>query len=500
MKFDLDSTDGGYRSLGLVAARCEFDGLLVDWLSEKSKPGAYAALRAQAARWRGVKDSSAAMPGFVDEAPEFPVPPEVVALLGLDITAEEQRAYCEAARVEDPNRMAARFEREVAEAEPENPVFDFARDFSALRAPDPLIPGLIESGSAVQVIAPPNVGKTFQALAWACDLAARGRAVVYVVGDDSTYQFVRRVLGWCAAHEVKPGEVFAHLQLFTRAAQFADAGDMGALEALVVDREAVMVVFDTMHQCSEGLQENSNDDSRVITAACKRITALGPAVVLVHHAADDGKTGRGAKSVHGYLTTVLSITDVKQEGQRYLKVTPVKQKNMERGEPALYPLDRVEIPVELRGGVIPERDAWTLVARTRTDPFDGPGGDRAAVIADVRRYCILAALNSSPKPLAVTRIAKFTREAAKPMLVARGLLTANAKQMPRGFTEQVITELLKGLAPDEDDPTTCAAGGPPLVNDATSTDRTAYYSLTSEGEDEKSELAERLGITPGNMA
>lgn len=366
-------------------------------------------------------------------------------------------------------------------------LFDFARDFSALRAPEPLIHGLIDTGAAVQVIAPPNVGKTFLVLGWSCSLALRGRTVVYVIADDSMYQFVRRVLGWCAAHGAEPRTVFANLRLFTRAAQFADDGDMDAITELASG--AAMVVFDTQHQCSEGLAENSNDDSRTITRAAVRITRTGAAVTLVHHAADDGRTGRGAKSVHGFITTSLALSEVEQDGQRYLKVRTGKQKNRERGKPVLYPVERVEIPEELRGQVIPERDAWTLVVRT--DPFDSPVIDRVSTIEEVRRYCVLRALLSSPLvPLPVTRIAKLVREAAKPMLADRGLLSA-AGNMPKGFTDQAVAELLTELSTSEP-----VSERP--VDDSDSTARTAYYSLTKPGESDLHRVAVLLGIDSEN--
>lgn len=407
--------------------------------------------------------------------------------LGLDDPHETmvrlKRKRAEWLRNRDQRKAEEKAER-VAAA-PETALFDFEQDFAQLTAPVALIPGLIATGSAVQVIAEPNVGKTFLALGWACDLAARGCAVIYVVADDSTYQFVRRVLGWCAANDVQPREIFCHLQLFTRAAQFADAADMRTLATLARERQAVLIVFDTQHQCSEGLAENSNDDSRAITAALVRLTKLGPAVALVHHTGD-GKTGRGAKSVHGYLTTVLSVTEVEQDGGRYLQVRATKQKNMERGNPVLYPLERVEIPESMRAGVIADADAWTLVARTRRDPFDGAGSDRARVVADVRLYCALDALLSSPDALPVTRVSKYMREAAKPVLAAKGLLGGG--RLPRGFTDQAVSTLLMSMASARQ------------ADNSDSTARTTYYRKTDAGEAEAVRLASVLGIRPGNAA
>ncbi|WP_433670302.1 AAA family ATPase [Nocardia sp. CA-136227] len=412
--------------------------------------------------------------------------------LGLDdpheVMARLKRQRAERFRDRDKRKAVEKAER--AATMPEMALFDFDRDFAQLTAPVALIPGLIATGSAVQVIAEPNVGKTFLALGWACDLASRGSAVVYVVADDSTYQFVRRVLGWCAAHDAQPRDIFRYLQLFTRAAQFADDTDISALAALVRERAAVLVVFDTQHQCSEGLDENSNNDSRAITAALVRLTKLGPAVALVHHTGD-GKTGRGAKSVHGYLTTVLSVTEVEQEGGRYLQVRATKQKNMERGNPVLYPLERVEIPEDMRAGVIADADAWTLVARTRMDPFDVAGGDRGGLISDIRMYCALAALRSSPNALPVTKVAKYMREAAKPMLAAKGLLPVGGR-LPKGFTDQAVSTLLMSMAKVPE-------GAVEGLAAEDSTTRITYYDATEAGEAEAVRLAEALGIRSENM-
>ncbi|MGW5438594.1 AAA family ATPase [Nocardia asteroides] len=425
------------------------------------------------------------------ELGDVPALPAEVLPESMRPTRAEVLAYCQRTRTTDADAYIAELERRAAATEsdpdgsPESAVFDFARDFAALRAPEMLIPRLIETGSAVQIIAEPNQGKTFLAVSWACSLAVAGKSVVYVVADDSTYQFVRRVLGWCAAHDVEPREVFAHLHLFTRAAHFADDADMDAVVGLVQANDAVLVVFDTQHQCSDGVQENSNDDSRMITAACKRLTAMNVAVALVHHTGD-GKTGRGAKSMHGYLTTVLVVKDVTKDRARYLEVSTAKQKNAARADPVLFPFGAVEIPAEMRGTVIPERDAWTLVAHTITDRFDSPHTDRATAIATVRRYGVLWALHSSPVPLPLSRIAKFTRERATPMLGSRNLLSAKG-QRPRGFSDGDISALLMSMKDAE------------LVDDtAESTGKSAYYELTSKGRTELADLTEALDVEAGN--
>jgi hypothetical protein len=402
-------------------------------------------------------------------------------------------ALTEAAQIERKARAAAIVrERSGGHTPLEDSYFDFARDFAALRPPVALIPGLIESGTAVQIIAEPNEGKTFLALAWACDLAAAGRDVVYVVGDDSTYQFNRRVLGWCAAHDAQPEEIFARLHLITRAAQFGSKDDMDAVAALAIRTAASMIVFDTQHQCSDGLVENSNDDSRVITAALVRLTKLdpGPAVVLVHHSGD-GQTGRGAKSIHGFVSTVLAVKTTERDGKTFLEVKATKQKNMRRGGPVLVPFGEVEISAELRAGVISEADRLTMVARTRRDPFDMPGGDRAGAISDIRRYCVLWALADSATPLAVTTIAKRVREAAKPMLGAKGLLTAKGL-LPKGFTDQAVSALLMDMA---EAPKGKTEG---CVDGTASTAKTPYYEATNSGKEELATLAALIGLASDN--
>lgn len=409
----------------------------------------------------------------------------------LMIEAEVQRQYL-AKRT--ATEGAQRLQREQSRAEgyvpPAEALFDFDRDFAALRAPEPLIPGLVETGAAAQLIAEPNVGKTFVALAWACSLALQGRQVIYAVADDSVYQIVRRVLGWCVAHDAEPREVFGSLRLFTRPAQFADDEDMNALASMVRANGSVMVVFDTQHQCSAGLAENSNDDARVITAACKRLTALGAAVLLVHHTGDGGKTGRGAKSVHGYLSTTLAVTETKQDGRRYLKVAVIKQKNMPRGEALLYPFELVEIPPALRAGVISDADARTMVARTTADPFDTVPGHTGDTIKAFRLYGVLWALDGAARPLNGSTVSTFTKERVKPLLIAKGYMKSTAKQMPHGFGRGEIDKLLAALAKAEPSAR--------LVDESGSANAViARYELTERGRDELAALADNLRIGGG---
>lgn len=407
--------------------------------------------------------------------------------------AEVQRQYLlKRAAAEGAQRLAREQLRAEGYVPPADSVFDFARDFTALRAPEPLIPGLIETGSAVQVIAAPGVGKTFLAAGWACALASRGRSVVYVVGDDSTYQFVRRVLGWCVAHEMDPREVFAKLTVITRPMQFADDADMNAVVEMAGANESDMVVFDTLHQCSAGLVENSNDDARVITAGCRRIIATGSAAVLVHHATDDGRSGRGAKSVLGFVDTLLDVTGVEQDGRRSLKVTSRKQNNMETGKSVLYPFDRVEIPAELRGGVIADGDAWTLVARTLADPFDTVSGHAKDILEDIKLYGVLWSLRDVPRPLLSSRVHTVLKEHLMPILKAKGHLHSDARQMPRGFGRGEIDKLLAALSKVE------PADARLIEESADSTTRTVYYELTERGRAELASLADNLRIGGGS--
>ncbi|MEU7767920.1 AAA family ATPase [Nocardia sp. NPDC049190] len=423
-----------------------------------------------------------------DIAALAPITSVVVNAEARDYAKEQLLHAAEARRerVAEERRLAKlRAEGYVPLAEA---VFNRRRDFASLRAPEMLIPGLIETGSLVQVIAEPNQGKTFLVLAWACSLAVNGEHVIYIAADDSIYQFTRRATGWCAAHGADPDEVSDRMPTITRPVQFADPADMDALAEMVKANGTALVVFDTQHRCAEGLVENSNDDTHKILDAADRLRKLGPAVALVHHTSD-GKTGRGGKSMEAGLTTTLLVTDVEKNGKRCIKVVENRQKNSAKDDAKYFPFELVEIPPELRGGVIPDdENRFTLVVRTSGDPFasaDGSVLNTADLIRAFQTYGVLWALGVSTVASPVSRIGKFSRERVKPLMATRELLTARGL-LPKGFTNGDVTARLTELADAE---------GDPWVADVTKPNGTvAYYELTDAGDKELKRLAVALQI------
>jgi AAA domain/Bifunctional DNA primase/polymerase, N-terminal/Primase C terminal 2 (PriCT-2) len=130
------------------------------------------------------------------------------------------------------------------------------------------------------------------------------------------------------------------------APQFANPETMAALVAAVKAGGYDLVIADTMAQVASGLDENSSEMQRVLSACRALRAATGAMVVLIHHAGKDpGKGARGWSGIKGAVDFEVAISrdgDVRE-------ALVSKQKDGEDGERFGFKL--VRAPLE---GVIDE--------------------------------------------------------------------------------------------------------------------------------------------------
>ncbi len=71
---------------------------------------------------------------------------------------------------------------------------------------------------------------------------------------------------------------------------------MEKLAELVKRVRPVLVVFDTLHRCAPGLEENSNKEAGEVFGVFQAIRdATGAAVLVLHHTGHEGKRARARR-------------------------------------------------------------------------------------------------------------------------------------------------------------------------------------------------------------
>lgn len=157
-----------------------------------------------------------------------------------------------------------------------------------------------------ELIAEPGGGKTFVALGVGLSLAA-GKArqtiglaapkrvkVLYVAAEAHESVYLR-VAGWCQQHSVSPASLNDWFGVYPGSVQLGDPEHMRQVRKYVNDNGVELVIFDTRHMVTLGLDENSSGDQGVAISALKTMNRDGAATLVVHHTGKDGSVGGGGR-------------------------------------------------------------------------------------------------------------------------------------------------------------------------------------------------------------
>lgn len=228
-------------------------------------------------------------------------------------------------------------------------------DLTRPKNPSYRIKGLVNLENLITIAGPPGGGKTFLAL-----------SLIGAITSDSSEWFGRRV---------KPGyAIYACLEGLTGLMNRADAlkasgvsikssrlavwphpldlADPSDLIGSILDqiRDTSVVVIDTLHAATSGLNENDGRDMGMVIDGAKRIISeTGSAVILVHHTAKDETKGmRGHSSLLGACDVVLTV---KQEGASH-SFTVTKNKDGKSGYRHYFDLRVVDLGIDEDGDPI----------------------------------------------------------------------------------------------------------------------------------------------------
>jgi hypothetical protein len=255
-------------------------------------------------------------------------------------------------------------------------------ELEALEPPTPLIEGVADVGTMVVLAGQFGTFKSFTTVGWACSVATgtpwMGRAVpvakpVLYVAAEGASGIKLRVRAW----EVANGVTVPDHMLITLALAINIGDDNACRELLTVCREfsVGMVIFDTLHRVTGGLDENSSKDMHRVTHVADALReALNATTVYAHHTGHGGARSRGASSIEDDADCVWVTRLTGDQGR-----DPNKPRQFEQRKTKDSPLiDPFFVKLDLVNGtdsgvLIPVDDAGIPISvESIGDPFRQP--------------------------------------------------------------------------------------------------------------------------------
>jgi hypothetical protein len=252
----------------------------------------------------------------------------------------------------------------------------------SLQPPTPLIEGVIDVGTMVVLAGQFGTFKSFATVGWACAVATgtpwMGRPVpvakpVLYVAAEGASGIKLRVNAW----ERASGVTVPDHMLITLSLALNISDDDACRELLTICREfnIGMVIFDTLHRVTGGLDENSSKDMHRVTYVADALReTMGATTVYAHHTGHGATRSRGASSIEDDADCVWITRLTGDQGRDPKKPRQFEQRKTK--DSAL--MDPFFVKLELIDGtesgvLIPVDEAGNPVSvETLADPFRAP--------------------------------------------------------------------------------------------------------------------------------
>lgn len=186
-------------------------------------------------------------------------------------------------------------------------------DIKNLPRPVPLIEDVMFRSSVVVLSGKFGTYKSFVAVSWAASLATgkdwMGHAVpepvpVLYAAAEGAYGIEQRLAAWEAAHQPIP-DLFYLLPLAVRLNRPAD---MQELEQHIVETGAKVLIFDTLHASTPGVDENDSGEMGSVMDVLRGFQERhGICSILPHHTGHAGERARGSSSLEDDADTSFVI-------------------------------------------------------------------------------------------------------------------------------------------------------------------------------------------------
>lgn len=265
----------------------------------------------------------------------------------------------------------------------------------SLQPPTPLIEGVIDVGTMVVLAGQFGTFKSFATVGWACSVATgtswMGRAVpvakpVLYVAAEGASGIKLRVNAW----EKSTGVTVPDHMLITLSLALNIGDDDACRELLTICREFKigMVVFDTLHRVTGGLDENSSKDMHRVTYVADALReSLGATTVYAHHTGHGAARSRGASSIEDDADCVWITRLTGDQGRDPAKPRQFEQRKTKDSalmDPFFVKLNLIDDTDS--GVLIPVDDAGNPISvESLADPFRMPRQLTTEERADIDR-------------------------------------------------------------------------------------------------------------------
>ncbi len=322
---------------------------------------------------------------------------------------------------------------------------------AALPPLDWLVPGLLPAKALALLVGEPAAGKSFVALDLALSLAngmtwlgqgatraGPARPVLYVAGEGFA-GLRQRCEAWEQCYGVEPG---ADVRFVTDPINLMDPTSVADITRACQAAQfaPALVVVDTLHRATPGMDENAAQDVGVAVQQVDRLRhQLNAAVLLVHHTRKGGDVERGSGALKGAVDTMWLLRD--DDGQPVLECH--KQKDAEAHGPVALLLEphgtslvaRRDVGLRINRAADPARlsRGQAAILEAMHDLFDDAAGvgtaalqrvskldDRAFILARnaLKRARLIVSDGATPQGHPVWRL---TAEGRHAVAVRRGL-------------------------------------------------------------------------------
>ena len=230
-------------------------------------------------------------------------------------------------------------------------------ELTSLPEPEALIEGALDAGTVCLLSGPSGKGKSFVALDWSLSVASGGRwldrrtregSVIYVAAEGYRGLGVRAKSWQKEFGDVPEGAI----TFVTEPVQLGDEGTAW-LAGLIRQKNADLLVIDTLARCAVGTEENSATETGLIVSRLYKlrdaIEEAGTTVLVVHHSGYDGRRARGSSAL---VAGVDCVTDIEGDDPHQ----HITLKNSKRKDDDPFPPVTLKLVTSGRSCVLEECD------------------------------------------------------------------------------------------------------------------------------------------------
>jgi RecA-family ATPase len=173
--------------------------------------------------------------------------------------------------------------------------------------PSYLIDGVLNNNVLALLAGKFGTYKSFVSVSWACSVATgkpwfghevvKPGPILYIAAEGAS-GLKQRTEAWESVYNRGQRIPDDRFVVVGGSVRLTLGGDMDAISELCAEVEPRLVIWDTLHRCAPGVEENSNTEMGLIVAAMDRLREVHECTQLVnHHTGHAGERSRGASAI-----------------------------------------------------------------------------------------------------------------------------------------------------------------------------------------------------------